>query len=165
MNRRTNIKTVTIVIVLVALLCLLTGASRLASPLQVERFQIDCTDSSCYLVDTATGQVWRSSDRDFMSPKLDVQPENVPAEVKNLLGQWKSTDKEGQEITLRLEVDGNARGVEKGKIHEGRWQTQGEKIVLTFDDDTLWGQIESDGRMTLWENDDDEDRLHLQKVK
>lgn len=74
MRRHVDTRTFVIGAVIAALVLLAAGAVRQDSSGEVGRFQVACTDSMAYLVDTTTGQVWRSVDRQFSEPKLTGRP-------------------------------------------------------------------------------------------
>lgn len=164
MKKHTNIKTAVIAIVIVALLCLLAGAARRDPLPQVGRFQIDCTNTSCYLVDTATGQVWSPGSREFYRPKLDTQPAGPPAKAEDFIGQWRA-DKE--DVTLWLEEGGVARGASDGEEHEGTWRSQGSRVFIMIHGEAITGQIAPHGGLMLSQDEggDEGERIHFRKVK
>ncbi len=163
MNRFMNIKAVVVGVVLLTLLCLLTGAAGHEPLPQVGRFQIDCTNTSCYLVDTVTGQVWNNSHRDFYKPKLQPPPVGPPAKAQDFIGQWRSDE---EDAILWLEKDGSARANADDKEHQGRWRVADGKIVVTIDDDTFNGEIAPDGALALWEEGFHSDgRVRFRRVK
>ena len=146
--------------ILGTLLCLLVGAAdHSGSPGAVGRFQIACTNMVCYLVDTTNGQVWQSGDRGFKSPKLQDQPVALTGESADFVGQWDSDDPSEDDLTLRIEPDGEAIATEGSRQHEGRWRVEGTRIFITIDDETVTGEIVPEGRLILWEEGNDDDRI------
>jgi hypothetical protein len=67
---RIDTKSVALGLVLGAGLCVLVGAARNELTGPVGRYQACSSQNTAYLVDTITGQVWLSSEREFRTPKL-----------------------------------------------------------------------------------------------
>jgi len=164
MNRRVKIRTAIVASISLAILCLLTGAATNGPSPQVGRFQIDCTNTSCYLVDTATGQIWVSGSRDFYKPKIDTQSVEMKVEPKDFIGQWRA-DKE--DVTLWLEEGGVARGSSDGEEHEGTWRSQGSRVFIMIFGSPIAGEIAPSGGLSLWQDEggDEGERVYFRKVK
>ncbi len=164
MNKRIHLKSLLIAAASLALLLLLAGAAARSPQPQIGRFQIACTDSACYLVDTATGAVWHSGDRDFRRPKIAPVTEAGDLEMKDFVGQWRSVS-DGGKVRLWLESDGTARA-ESPEPHEGSWRLAGDRILITLDEDqTITGYIDTLGNLVLWEEGHDDDRMSFEKVE
>lgn len=163
MNRHSNIKTAAICMILLALLCLLAGAARKASSLQVGRFQMSHSSSGRYVIDTATGQVWSSGSREFYQPKLQLPPAGLAVKAQDFIGQWRSDD---EDATLWLEEGGAARATSDDKEYEGRWSVAGSQITVDIADETIKGEIAPSGRLILWEEDaTDDTRVPFRRVE
>ena len=164
MNKRIHLKTLLIAAASLALLLLLAGAAGRSSQPQIGRFQIACTDSACYLVDTATGAVWHSGDRDFRRPKIAPVTEVGKPEKKAFVGQWRSIG-DGGKVRIWLESDGTARA-ESPEPHEGNWRLAGDRIIITVDEDeSATGYIDTLGNLVLQEEGHEDDRLSFEKVE
>ena len=147
-------------------LFLLTGAAGSGDgPGPVGRFQIACTNAVCYLVDTSTGQVWQSGERDFKSPKLPDQRAPVTGEAADFVGRWDSDHPDEEDLTIRLEAGGRAIATEGTRRHEGSWRVEGTRIFITIDDETVTGQLDSAGRLILWEEGDPDEKIPFRKVQ
>lgn len=169
MKTRIDIKSAVVGGLLVAGLCLLAGASGGLSAM-IGRFQIACTDSVCYLVDTATGQVWDHGDPDFKSPKLPgaaaaKTPRAPMAGSEAFVGLWQSEDPDEDDLGLRLEADGRALATEGSNRHKGKWRVQGGRIFITIEDETVTGEIAPDGRLILWEEGDEDERIPFRRIQ
>ncbi len=70
MTWRIDTRSVVLGVVLGAGLCVLVGAARNELLGPVGRYQACSSQNTAYLVDTITGQVWLSSEREFRPPKL-----------------------------------------------------------------------------------------------
>ena len=147
-------------------LCLWAGAVGSSDgPGPVGRFQIACTNAVCYLVDTATGRVWQSGDRDFKSPKLQDHGAAVTGEATDFVGQWHPDHSDEDDLGLRLEAGGRAVATEGDRRHEGSWRMEGTRIFITIDDDTVTGEFDSEGRLVLWEEGDPDEKIPFRKVQ
>jgi len=169
MKRHIDIKSAALGGLLATGLLLLAGATGDPS-LVVGRFQIACTDSICYLLDTATGQVWESRDAGFKAPKLPVaSPAKPPGTLmpgtEGFVGQWHSDHPEEDDLRLGLETDGRALATEGDRRYEGHWHVEGRRIFVTIDDETVTGEIASDGRLVLWEEGDEDERIPFRRVQ
>ena len=166
MKTRIDMKSVVVGGMLAAGLCLLAGAAGSGgTPGPIGRFQIACTNTTCYLVDTVAGQVWQSGDREFKSPKLQDQGAAVTGEATDFVGQWHSDDPDEDDLGLRLEADGRALATEGSKLHEGLWRVEGARIFITIEDETVTGELDPAGRLILWEEGDADERIPFRKVK
>ena len=166
MKTRIDTKSVLIGGMVAVGLCLLAGAAGSSGgPGPIGRFQIACTNTMCYLVDTATGQVWDRGDRDFKSPKLQDQRTVVTGEATDFVGQWHSDHPDEDDLGLRLEADGRAVATEGDRRHEGAWRVEGTRIFITIDDETVTGEFDSTGRLVLWEEGDPEEKIPFRKVQ
>jgi hypothetical protein len=147
-------------------LCLLAGAAGSSdAPGPIGRFQIACTNTACYLVDTATGQVWDHGDREFKSPKLQDQRATVTGKATDFVGRWDSDHPEEDDLTIRLEADGRALASEGSRRHEGTWRVEGTRIFITIEDETVTGQLDSADRLILWEEGDPDEKIPFRKVQ
>jgi hypothetical protein len=169
MKRHIDVKSAGIGAVAGFAFMLLAGATAERS-LVVGRFQIACTDSACWLVDTATGQVWYQGDPGFKAPKLAVVPaaqvpEAVPAGAEGFVGQWHSDHPDEDDLGLRLEADGRALATEGSRRYEGRWRVEGGRIFVTIDDETVTGEIGADGRLILWAEGDEDERIPFRRIQ
>ena len=166
MKTRIDMKSVLIGGMAAVGLCLLAGAARTGNgPGQIGRCQIACTNTLCYLVDTATGQVWQSSNRDFKSPKLQDQRAAVTGEATDFVGRWDSDHPDEDDLTIRLEADGRALASEGSRRHEGTWRLEGTRIFITIEDETVTGQLDSADRLILWEEGDPDEKIPFRKVR
>jgi hypothetical protein len=166
MTRLNDARNAPVVALLGALLLLVAGtagATQSGSDTPaVGRFQIACTDTVCYLVDTVTGQVWTSADPEFRVPKLsDFLPAKTN-ETQGYVGQWVSDDPDEDDLGLRIEPNGHAVGTEGKKSYEGRWRVEGTRIFLSIDNDELVGELQPDGCLNLCEDGDE--RIVFKKV-
>jgi hypothetical protein len=152
--------------VLGALLCLLAGVAGDGARETVGRFRIACENNRAHLVDTVTGQVWRSTDRGFTSPKLTHRPVVTAAEAGQYLGSWREQDTGGDDLTIRLDEGGRAYATEgDAQHHEGSWRVEGGRLFVTIDGERVLGELASDGRLYLWKEGKDDDRKLFRKVQ
>jgi len=166
MKTRIDMKSVMVGGMLATGLCLLAGAAGSGGePGPIGRFQLACTNTVCYLVDTATGQVWDHGDPRFKLPKLQDPPVAVTGEATDFVGRWNSDDPDEDDLTLRLEAGGRAFATDGTKRHEGRWRVEGTRIFITIDDDTVTGELDSADRLLLWDEDNADDRIPFRKVQ
>jgi hypothetical protein len=166
MKGHINIKSAAIGAAVVVSLLLVTGAvgGRGSLPV-IGRFQIACTDSICYLVDTATGQVWMTGDRDFREPKLKAPEPVMTGQAAAFVGHWASDDPEEEDLRIRLEPDGTAVASEDNdRRYEGHWRVEGARVVITIEDETITGELQPDGRLLLWEQGDEDERIMFKRV-
>jgi len=167
MKGQIQIKSAVIGAALVLALVLLAGATGSSGRLPVvRRFQIACTNMQCYLVDTATGQVWMQADHDFKEPKLEA-PAATPAltgDATDFVGSWASDDPQEDDLSIRLEPDGRAIASEDTKQYEGRWRVEGARVVITVEDESVVGELQPDGRLLLWEEGDRDDTIMFKRV-
>lgn len=167
MKGHIEVKSAVIGAVLVLALVLLAGATGSSGRLPVVgRFQIACTNTRCYLVDTATGQVWMDDATDFKAPKLDA-PASTPAlagDATDFIGQWASDDPKEDDLAIRLEPDGRAIASEDTKQYEGNWRVEGTRVIITVEDESVVGELQPDGRLLLWEEGDRDDTIMFKRV-
>ncbi|MBN2128357.1 MAG: hypothetical protein JW741_02635 [Sedimentisphaerales bacterium] len=166
MKTRIDMKSVIIGAVAAVGLCFLVGATGSGDrPGAIGRFQIACTNTLCYLVDTATGQVWQSGDREFKSAKLQDRAAAVTGEATGFVGRWDSDHPEEDDLTIRLEAGGRALATEGSRRHEGSWRVEGARLFITIDDETVTGELDPAGRLILWEEGDPDEKIPFHKVQ
>ncbi|MBN1358961.1 MAG: hypothetical protein JW993_00130 [Sedimentisphaerales bacterium] len=150
---------------LVALLLLLAGAAGGGSESPpIGRFQIACTSTLCFLVDTATGQVWMMGDEDFRAPKLQGPSQEVAVQTNGFVGAWVAEDPNNNNVRLLLEPAGSAVATDGNGRYEGRWRLFGTRVVISIDDDVLTGELQPDGYLLLGEPGDEENRVRLRRA-
>ena len=166
MTLRIDMKSAVFGCVLTVSVCLLAGVGGDGSANPLGRFHVECGSDTAYLVDTATGQVWRSYDNGFARPKLSERPAAATAGEEKYLGQWRSHDSDEDDLGLRLEAGGRAYASEGDTKHyEGMWRVEGDHIVIMIEDEHLLGEIDSDGRLSLWQKDKEKERKSFQRVQ
>lgn len=147
-------------------LLLLAGATsggRDETPV-IGRFQIACTNTLCFLVDTATGQVWMTGDSDFRAPKLRDPSPALTGEAQGFLGRWIADDPQSDNVDLQVEPDGRAVATDGSNRFEGRWRAFGTRIIVTMDDEVLAGELQPDGRLLLGELGQEGNRITLRRA-
>ncbi len=147
-------------------LLLLAGAAsggRDEAPV-IGRFQIACTNTLCFLVDTATGQVWMTGDFDFRTHKLRDPSPALTGEAQDFLGRWIADDPQSNNVGLQIEPDGRAVATDGNSRFEGRWRTFGMRIIVTIDDEVLTGELQPDGRLLLGETSQAGNRITLKRA-
>jgi hypothetical protein len=125
------------------------------------RYQIAGTQSTCYLVDSTTGQVWSDRERGFSDPKVGSR---AKAAAKPYLGQWRDASSDQSQISINLKGDGLLLAKdESGEDQEGRWELVGDRITLSVWGTVLMGQVTSDGRLMVWEDGNSRSRMIFQR--
>ena len=51
------------------------------------------------------------------------------------VGKYKTTDTQGQEMTITLDDDGSASGTRADESLDGSWKQEGDTVVITWSDD------------------------------
>ena len=167
MKARFDIRSLVVGGMVVGMVVLLAGAAG-SDPLpEVGRFQIACTQQTCYLVDSMTGQVWRDRDGGFKAPKIKSRAVSARGAAKGYVGQWSATDPDQSEVSIHLKADGllNAKEGDSNKDHKGHWRAVGDRITLSVEDEAFTGQMSDDGQLILWEDGNEDDRLIFQRAK
>ena len=164
MKTQIDMKSAVVGAVLGVAVCLLAGVAGNRLRETIGRFRLACEDNRTYLVDTVTGQVWNSTSRDFRKPKLIEMPA-ATALPKEFIGQWRS-DNPADDLGLRLDADGRVHATEGDtKRYEGMWRVEGDRIVIMIEDERLLGEIDPDGRLSLWEKGNENERKSFQRVQ
>ena len=150
----------------VGMVVLLAGAAG-SDPLpQIGRYQIACTQTMCYLVDSMTGQVWSVSDRGFKDPKIKGRAVRTTEATKGYVGQWSGMTPDQEEVSIHLKADGLADAKdEDGKDYAGHWRVVGNRITLSIGGEDLTGEMSGDGQLILWAEGDEDERVIFQRVK
>lgn len=167
MTVRIDPKSLLIGVALAGLLVLVVGVvSEHRSP-QVGRFRLTCTSTHAYLVDTVTGQTWSSGrgHAPFAAPKLALRAAAAPAEAKAFVGRWVSAGSDHDSLGITLDADGSCEATDNGDAHIGSWRAEGGHVFIMIDDETVTGQIDADGRLVLWEQGDEDDRIPFTRVE
>ncbi|MBN1361080.1 MAG: hypothetical protein JW993_10825 [Sedimentisphaerales bacterium] len=132
---------------------------------QMGRFQIACTNTECFEVDTATGQVWRSSSGSFSHPKLQgPAAANATIQSSDFLGRWLWEDPKASDRSLRLEPGGRVSYTEEGRGYEGLWYVEGTRMIVAIDNETFAGEMQPDGRLILSAPGRDDKQVSLKKA-
>ncbi len=160
MKRRLDLTSAIAGCLLAGALCLALGATRSSDDGNGRRFHIACTDSSCYLVDGATGQVWNphKDSTDFYMQKLGGLGTYA---TKRFVGQWKPDDNQDN-MTVGLEATGRAVLIDsEGVLHAGQWRVFDHHIVV----DRLDGERQL--MSIIWDKDSEKEgrRMVFRKVK
>jgi hypothetical protein len=165
MEIRIDLKSAVIGGVAVLALGLVIGAAGERPSGTIGRFSLVTggTSDLTYLVDTATGRVWRSGDRGWKDPKLGDRHVPDAAESSAFLGHWRSVPGSEEDLGLHLEPEGRARATGDGDAYEGAWRAEGTRIVITIDDEVVVGEVTPDGDLVLWEKEGG-DRMTFRKV-
>lgn len=170
MKGRIHVKSIVAGAGLAGLLLALAGAAgggssgnRAAAPAS-GRFQIACTNTLCYLVDSATGDVWMTGDPGFWESKLEVRPTEPGPVVQGFVGQWAADDPNSAGVTLQVEPDGSAVATDGVSRFEGRWAVEGTRMVLSLGDEAMLGEILPDGRLVVTEPGNAENRVTFKKA-
>jgi hypothetical protein len=173
MRGHINIKSAAIGGVMGVLTLLLVGAAGGPGDMPViGRFQIACANAACFLVDTATGQVWMTGNPGFWDSKLGAPapaaevaaPAASEARTQRFVGQWTPEDPQSNNINLRIDADGFAIATDGSNRYEGRWSALGSRIVINLGEEVLMGTLQDDGRLIVGEPDNEEDRVTLRRV-
>ncbi len=130
----------------------------------IGRFQIACTSTHCYLVDTATGQVWTSGEPGFRAPKLGGTPTVATTEAQVFIGRWVSDDPNSNDVALHIRPGGLASATDSSLRFEGRWAIEGTHLVLTIDDEMLVAELLPDGRLSVKEEGGEGDGIVLARA-
>jgi hypothetical protein len=165
MTVRIDPKSLLVGTALAGLLVLMVGAANEHTSPQVGRFRMACTNTRAYLVDTVTGQAWGSGTQVFSEPKLELKPVAIPAEAKGFVGRWVSADPDHDSLAVTLDADGSCAATDNGDAHSGWWRAEGGHIFITIDDESVTGQIDADGRLVLWEEGNEGDRIPFSRVE
>lgn len=166
MKARFDIRSLVVGGLVLGMIVLLAGAVG-SDPLpEIGRYQIACTQTMCYLVDSMTGQVWSAGDRGFKDPKIKDKAVRVREATKGYVGQWSATDPDHSDVSIHLKADGLLIAKEgSDEVHEGHWRVVGDRITLSVEDEAFTGQMSGDGQLILWENGNEDDRLIFQRAK
>ncbi len=168
MSRHVHLKSAAVGAALGVLFLLLAGAAQRKDDTDtpaIGRFQIGGTYTLCYVVDTSTGQVWASVDPGFKEPKLHAAAPTLTTELAGFLGRWVWEDATAADRDIQIEPDGRALATEENRHYEGRWYIEETHIVITISDEILVGELQPDGRMSLWEpGNDQQQQIVLRKV-
>ncbi len=153
--------------VVVLMVVLLAGAAGTDPVPQIGRYQIACTQTTCYLVDSMTGQVWSDRDGGFKDPKVKSRAARTTETAKGYVGQWHTADPDKEQLSIHLKADGllNAKEADDDKDYRGHWRVVGDHIALSVDDEALTGRMSDDGQLILWEDGNEDDRLAFRRVK
>ena len=166
MKARFGIRSLVVGGVVVGMVVLLAGAAG-SDPLpEIGRYQIACTQTKCYLVDSMTGQVWSSSGFGFTDPKIKGKAVRAREAATGYVGQWSGMTPDQSEVSIHLKADGLVHAKDDdGKDHEGHWRVVGDRITVSVDGEALTGRMSDDGQLILWEDGDEDNRLVFQRVK
>jgi hypothetical protein len=160
-----NIRSLVVGGVVAGMVLLLAGAMSTDPLPEIGRYQLSCTQNRCYLVDSMTGQVWPDRVTEFREPKIKSRAEKVDEAAKGYLGRWSGVTPDKEQLSLHLEADGFLHVKDKdGKEHTGRWRLSGDRIILSVDDETIIGQMSGDGRLIMWEEDNEDNRVIFRPV-
>ncbi len=160
MKVHVDLKSVVIGFLLAGVVFLGLGTARIGPREVVGRFQIACTDTLCFVVDTVTGQVWTSQQKEFLEPKIKTVAAEIQAEAgKAFVGAWRTVDGQDPELTIRLDADGGVLATEVGDDDEypGSWRMDGDRVVINVDEEEYTAEMTSGGRMILHERDGDDE--------
>ena len=178
MRSKIDMKSVAFGVGLGALLLILAGAANSRNGIgEIGRFQIACTSTLCYLVDTVNGEVWSTGDKGFWESKLgvatdvpsqvlpvqptapaqDVQPRQ-PAAEQGFVGRWVADNADSATVSLQINADGTAMTTDEVSHYAGRWNALGSQVVITVDSDILMGTLMNDGRLLVSQPGNDEYR-------
>ncbi len=153
--------------VLGAGLCLLIGAAaREELPGPVGRYGIGCTQSSAYVIDTVTGQVWHNSEREFRVPKLGSESENGSASASaapttttapavrtpgGFIGKWVLSHPTEGQLSIQIAPDGRAVLTEDDNSWDGNWRIEGNQITITTERESVTAQLDNRGGLLVRE--------------
>lgn len=154
--------------VLVGMVVLLAGAVGTDPLPEIGRYQLSCTQKSCYLVDSMTGQVWHDRLDEFRERKIKSRTAKAKEAEKKYLGRWDGTTADQEQLSVHLKADGLLHLKDgKDKEYIGTWRLAGNRITITLsvNDSTLAGQLYGDGRLMLWQRGDEDSRVILRPVK
>ena len=171
---------------LAALLLMLVGAAggqNAGGP--VGRFQIACTTTICYLVDTVNGEVWSTGDKGFWESKLGVStatatPAQVPQAQPNIpvpevqqiqpatgqgfIGHWVTDNADGGNVSLQIDADGTATTTDEISHFQGTWNALGSQVIITVGGDILMASLMNDGRLLVSQPGKAESRVIFRRV-
>ena len=166
MKARFDIRNLVVGGAVVGMVVLLAGAVG-SDPLpEIGRYQIACTQLTCYLVDSMTGQVWSDRDGGFRDPKIKSKAVRAREAAKGYAGQWSATDPDQSDVSIHLKADGLLIAKEgSDEVHEGHWRVVGDRLTLSVDGEAYTGQISDDGQLILWEDGNEDDRLIFRRAK
>jgi hypothetical protein len=167
MTHRFDLKSMMVGGLLIAALALLAGAVTDGPAAPAGRFSMVTTANRAFLLDTATGQVWvasgtisSDSEQVFKAAKLGSETAPIATAAtgqgRRFAGQWKATRPNEDDLNLRIDPDGRCSAMDDDRTHKGSWRIEGERIIITIDDEAVQGELGADGRLVLWEEDGDE---------
>jgi hypothetical protein len=81
------------------------------------------------------------------------------------MGQWMSDDPNEDDVGLQLEPDGRAIATEGDRRYEGRWRIEGTRIIFSVGDESIVGEVQSDGRLQVWEQGQGSEYMTLKRVR
>lgn len=174
MTWRVDRKSVALGAVLGVGLSVLVGAARNEPAGPVDRYRVSCSQNTAYLVDTVTGQVWLSSEREFRTPKLRTEstsetqatattPTRTPTvesprteprpgiRMASFIGKWVLTHPTQGQFAIQIERDGRAILSQGNQSSEGKWQLDGDHITITTDRESMTAQVDDQGRLQVKE--------------
>ena len=71
-----------------------------------------------------------------------------------------------EEVSIHLKADGLANAKdEDGKDYAGHWRVVDNRIMLSIGGEDLTGEMSGDGRLILWADGDEDERVIFQRVK
>jgi len=142
-------------------LCLLIGAAaRNELPGPVGRYDIGCTQSGAYLIDTVTGQVWHNSEREFRTPKVGSGSASpVPTTARTpaagtpggFIGKWVLSHPTEEQLSIQIAPDGRAVLTEGDKSWDGKWRIEGNRITITTEQESVTAQLDDQGGLLVRE--------------
>lgn len=166
--KRFDVKSLVIGGLVVGGACMVMGMVAAYEPApQIGRFQIDCTQTTCYMVDTVTGQAWASHAAAFGKPKIKGPEERTATALKGYVGRWVAVDPDQTEGAITFNADGTlvTEDDEGGDTYSGTWRVEGNCVRFDVDKEPFTGEISANGQLILWEDTETDDKLVFKPAK
>lgn len=189
MRGKIDMKSAVLGVGLGAVLLMLAGAAGGGSGGNpVGRFQIACTSTLCYLVDTVDGEVWSTGDKGFWESKLGVstaataqvppvQPAQAaqpnepvqevqpiqPANGQGFVGRWVA-DNGDANVSLQIDADGTAITTDDVSHFQGTWNALGSQLIITVGNEILMASFMNDGRLLVTEPGNTDSRVIFRRA-
>ena len=166
MRKWIDVKSVVVggLLALVALLLIGAAGGVMTGIPTIGRFQIDCTNDRCYMVDTATGQAWSSGDQTFKGQKLRDPAAAAAAIAERFMGRWVYQDPNGPTASIQIEPQGHVTATKGTEQIEGRWHVERNRLIIDVDGNSFETELQPNGSLSLWQAGQEDKRTTLKKT-